>query len=520
MPEYIRALIYLMILTLPVLFVAKKIAVPLVEEAEFNLWRNCWLAATWITFLSSSFFVFSLGMVALSIYIHRNSKNPILLYIILMFVAPCVPIGVGVPGLFNRIIDMDPPKLLALSLLMPVALQLARNPENRVVRPPDICIIIFYIFISMLALRHGDFNTILRILPSYFFDIMLPYFVFSRSLRNGLDVNRMLLAFVVASMPLAAIGVFEIWKSWRVYYVVILQWDFFLITSYLFRDGMLRAATTSVEAIAFGFMCMTGAGCLLAIRAEKALNAWRHVALAILVAGLLSSVSRGPWVGFAICVLVILLANLRTAMKLFFTALPGFVVLLLAHPPFIDRFVNLLPFVGSADKGSETYRSMLMESSLIVIGRYPLFGSDTFLKEPEMQRMIQGQGLIDIVNSYLQIALSYGVIGLFLFVMFTVILGVGLASLYLRSKTTVLNYPAVLGLLTGILVTIATTSSVSVIPYIYWSFFGLCSAMLTLGPSVGWRSSPATPARAVGGGEPVSMGVMPQARKMRVLGPG
>ncbi len=520
MPEYVRALMYVMILSVPVFFVAKKIAVPLIEETEFNLWRNCWLVATCITFLSRSFFDFAIAMIVMSIYIHRNSKQPILLYIILMFVAPCVPIGFGIPGVFNRIIDLDPPRLLALLLLMPVALQLSRNPENRAVRLPDVFILLFYTFISLLALRHGDINTILRILPGYFIDIMLPYFVFSRSLRNGLDVNRMLLAFAVAAMPLAAIGVFEIWRSWRIYFGVIVQWDFFLITGYLFRDGLLRAAATSVEAIAFGFMCMTGAGCLLAIRAEKSLNAWRHVALAILVGGLLSSVSRGPWVGLAICVLVIFLANPRMAMKLGFTALPGLVVLLIVHPPFMDRFINLLPFVGSADKGSETYRSMLMENSLIVVGRYPLFGSDTFLNEPEMQRMIQGQGLIDIVNSYLQIALSYGVIGLFLFVMFTVILGIGLARLYLRSKTTVLNYPAVLGLLTGMLVTIATTSSVSVIPYIYWSFFGLCSAMLTLSPSVGWRSSPAAPARAVGGGEPVGMGVMPQARKMRVLGPG
>ncbi|WP_117190450.1 O-antigen ligase family protein [Rhizobium terrae] len=519
MPEYFRALVYILIISIPVFYVAKKIAVPLIDEVEFRLWRNCWLAATCVTFLSRSFFDFAAALTLMSIYIHRNSKQPLFLYVILMFVAPCVPVGVGIPGIFNRIIDLDPPRLMAILILIPMAIRLWREPERRNMQFADVFILVFFLFISILSLRLGDMNSILRVVPGYFLDIVLPYYVFSRSLRSGLDINRSLLAFVFAAMPLAAIGVFEIWRNWRVYYVVVQEWDVVLITAYLFRDGLLRAATTSVEAIAFGFLCMTGAGCLLALRTPKPLGVWRYLAHGILLAGLLSSVSRGPWLGFAICVVVILLANPRPSLKLLCWLSPGLIAVIVVHPPFIDRFMDLLPFVGSADKGSETYRSALLENSLVVIDRYPLFGSETFLREPEMLRMIQGQGIVDVVNTYLQIALHYGLLGLFLFLMFFAVVAARLSVLSLRSKTAMINYPGLLGLLIGMLFTIATTSSVSIIPYIYWPFSGLCAALAAGGAGMEWSGA----AKDGGGIRKLGLGAVvgsPERRKMRILNSG
>lgn len=418
MPEFLRSLAYVLVVSVPVFYIGGKIALPIIGAAEFRLWRNCWLLATIITFLSRGFFDFAVALALLTVYIHRYSRQPALLYIVLMFVAPCVSVPAGIPGIFNKILDLDPPRWLAITILLPVAIRLWRDRGNREFKGLDVLVIAFLAYSSLLSVRLGDFNSILRVLAGNFVDICLPYFVFSRAIRSGLDMNKALLAFVIGVIPLSAIGVLEIWKSWRIYYVVVQEWDVFLITAYLFRDGLLRASTTSIEAIAFGFVCMTGAGCLLALRNPVSLGIWRYVALTVLVLGLLSSVSRGPWLGFALCVLFLSITSPKRSFKLALAGLPGLVALLFLHPPFLDRFINLLPFVGSADKGSETYRSSLFEQSLIVIDRYPLFGSDSFLKEPEMQAMIQGQGIIDIVNTYLQIALYYGLIGLFLFTLY------------------------------------------------------------------------------------------------------
>ena len=96
-----------------------------------------------------------------------------------------------------------------------------------------------------------------------------------------------------------------------------------------------------------------------------------------------------------------------------------------------------------------------------------------------MQRMIQGQGIIDVVNSYLQIALEFGLVGLFLFVIFFLTLG---ASLFTRAASPTshepsINYAGLFALLVAMLFTIVTVSSVSVIPSIYWAFAGICAAL-------------------------------------------
>ncbi len=241
----------------------------------------------------------------------------------------------------------------------------------------------------------------------------------------------------------------------------------------------------------------------------------------MLIIGLLSSVSRGPWLGFALCVVVLMMTNLRSSSKLLVGVIPGVVSLIFLHPPFIDRFTNLLPFVGSADKGSETYRSRLFENSIIVIERYPLFGSDTFVREPEMQTMIQGQGIVDVVNTYLQISLHYGLIGLLLFVMFFGLLGIKLGLLFWTSKSDIVSYEGVLALLAAMLFTIATTSSVSIIPYIYWPFSGLCAALLARGPGLEWDVSQKVRARMKSLGTGMAHPTIPSpagAQKMRVLG--
>lgn len=519
MPEHIRALFYILILAMPAFFVAGRLAIPLVGAREFALWRNTWIVATCLVFLTTNFLIFAALLTLVIFFVRKKVDQPLHLYIILMFAAPCVSAGVGVPGLFNRLIDLNLPRVLALVILLPIAIKLWSQPETRRIRGIDVPVIGFCLMLCLLALRHGDFNSVFRVVPSYVLDILLSYFVFSRSIRSGDALNRCLVAFVVAAMPLALVGIFEYLRDWRVYYVVVLRWDLTLISPYVFRDGSLRAAATAVEPIAFGFLCMVGASALIAVRSAKTGVLWWWMAMAMLVGGLFASLSRGPWLGFALCAVVVILANPKTVIKLCLLAVPIAAVMQQIGPvAMVDRFINLLPFVGHADEGSEAYRSELLDNALLVIGHNPLFGSQDFLSAPELQIMIQGQGIIDIVNSYIQIALEYGLVSLALFVAFFGAILANLAYLSLTDRRAHVGYHTVLGLMLGILFTIATTSSVSIIPHIYWAMSGLSVAAIGMARARSFNAPVATAIqRHSETPDPISP---PAVAAMRVLGRG
>jgi O-antigen ligase len=222
---------------------------------------------------------------------------------------------------------------------------------------------------------------------------------------------------------------------------------------------------------------------VLAQRQSIGSRRYSRIALAILGAGLIATLSRGPRVGALILVMVYMVTGPMAVANLARFAVLGAIVLLaLLLTPVGSGLFDLLPFVGSVDAGSVTYRQQLFAAALVVIERNPWFGSGDFRLEPEMQELIQGQHIIDVVNTYLEIALNFGLIGLGLFASFFASVLVGLWRVrkfqVLQNMGLDAYMRASMATLVAILVTIGTVSSVDYIPYVYWSFAGICVALV------------------------------------------
>jgi len=208
----------------------------------------------------------------------------------------------------------------------------------------------------------------------------------------------------------------------------------------------------------------------------------RIALISILSVGLLTPLSRGPWLGTGIILAVFLLTGPNPVgglLKFATTGAAGIFLLLLT--PVGGRVIDLLPYVGSEESTvTASYREKLLENSWIVIQRNPLLGSVNYLQTPEMQEMIQGQGIIDIVNTYLSVALEYGFVGLGLFGLFFAAVLVRLARAFRAlpeaDSELRLMARALFATLCGLLATIFTVSSVGQIPYLYWIVAGLCVA--------------------------------------------
>src|SRR5687768_5411130 len=177
---------------------------------------------------------------------------------------------------------------------------------------------------------------------------------------------------------------------------------------------------------------------------------------------LLVYVATGPGAG-------VRLAGLALLGGALFAALLG--------SPTGQRVIDYLPFVGSIDAENVTYRQRIVEVSMEVLAQNPLFGAYDFLQLPLMQQLRQGQGIIDIVNTYLGVALESGIAGLALFCAFFIAVAAatlrGMRRIQDRGHELHALGRALLATLLGILVIISTTSSISVVPVIYWCFAGI-----------------------------------------------
>ena len=200
--------------------------------------------------------------------------------------------------------------------------------------------------------------------------------------------------------------------------------------------------------------------------------------MALLAVGLIAPLSRGPWVGAAVLIVVFIATGRYAARRLMSLALAAtLAIAVLAIMPGGEKVINLLPFTGSTESENIDYRERLINNSMIVIQRNPWLGSVDFLKTPEMEAMRQGQGIIDIVNSYIRVALEIGFVGLGLFVAFfaLVLRGIyrAMHSIPDRDSEEYLLGRVLLATLLAILVIIFTVSSITVIPIMYWSVAAL-----------------------------------------------
>lgn len=481
MPEIYRAFLYVLIVSLPALWIARKALRPTVGDKEIGVWIKAWLFTTAAVFLSGGLLVFSLLIAALAIYVHRASEAPYRLFAVLLLTAPALGANVAIPGLIASLIELTPGRLLALAFLVPTAIRLRRSPQPKpALALADKLMVALALLLVVLSARYGSPTYLLRAVAVIALDIALPYYVFSRAVGSLPEVRATLSAFVFAALPFAVAGALEFVRGWRLYSSVASDWNLILVQAYLFRDGMLRAAITAIEPIAFGFVCMVALGFLFALRSKMPgrLASWGAFGLAAL--GLAVSLSRGPWLG-AVALTVIFAALMRPnpAQIVKAASLIALLAVPLMFTPAGERVFRLLPFVGSVDNANEDYRSQLIDISITIVSRNPFFGDAFYRQAPELAQMVQGQGIVDIVNTYVALALEYGLVGLALFLAVFFSIGVGLVRAGRRATgPDAALFCALAATLAAIGLTIATVSSVSVIPYIYWAVAGVGVAAL------------------------------------------
>ena len=453
-----------------------------IKRADYIRRRNLWLGITVAVFLANDYWVYIIVVAMLLAYASLKDKSKVALFFFVLFAVPLIPNEIRGFGSANLLFAVDYAKLLGLVVLFPAIFSIRQEAERASFgrMATDKFLIGYLIIQYALILKVDSATNAFRVGIFYpFLGVFLPYFIASRTLNTLEKFREAMMSFVIATLLLSAIAVFEFLKHWLLYKQLEVSFEVdWSINKHLLRAGDLRATASTGQPIALGFAITVGIGFLLFFKPFIPNRGSWQLGMLLLLAGLMATLSRGPWVGAAVLLFVLLMTEANPVRKLAKAmVIVGVLLLLGLASPMGGKIMNFLPWVGNLDQENVAYREALLEKTIVLIMKNPFFGSRHFILDSEMQDLALGSGFVDIVNTYARVAMSNGLLGLVFFIgcLFTVITGVFTTMRGSKNKNDEIYRlgQILLSALISIAFMISTVSSVTVIPLIYWSVIGM-----------------------------------------------
>lgn len=490
MPTHIRALIVILVLAGAVLWLAYR---PTTESAiapqDYRRRAGVWLALTVLAFVTHQYWFYAFLTVPLLYLAGRKDANPLAMLFFVLYAIPPFPADVPSMGGLGNLLTLDHLRWLSIVVLFPLFMAIR---QERGVAPfgstaVDKAVLAYLLLWVVLQAMETSATNMVRVLLALFLDIFLPYYVASRALRNIAQFRDVTMSLLVAAVILGLTASFEIARSWLLYNGLgeIMGLPYWGMGNYTDREGgFLRAISTAGHPISLGYLLVVGMAMLPFLRSSITSPRMRALCWLVLLAGLIASMSRGPWVGGAVMLLVVLFTGPQVGSNLARAGLAAIVVVPLSlMTPQGLAVLDYLPWIGTAGSQTVEFRERLFDTSVQVLMHFPVFGSLTFLDHPDMQVMRGGDGIIDMVNTYLSVALSTGFVGLTFFVMPFLLVGLGIVRTLVQLKDRKDSDEYLLGrtllaAIVGIMVTIGTTSSVNAIAITYYLVIGMGAAYL------------------------------------------
>jgi hypothetical protein len=311
---------------------------------------------------------------------------------------------------------------LALGALLALALKGGRKVHRRLSSDAPAAAILLLILIA--TARETAATNWLRQAVYVSVALAAPYFVVTRSITSAESLRKLLLWLVAACSMLSVIALYESITYWPLYREA---GDLLGLKGsglFLLRSGFMRASGPLNNSITLGFALVLGFAAAL-VSARSFPNRAKHLGVvALICVGLLAPQSRSAWLGAAIVLVLIHLYRFggRRSGAL---AIAGGLAASAAY---------LATGSSGDDDAAVTveYRNRLFARGMEEFWKNPLLGDGTNDVMGRLGDLVQGQGIVDFVNTYLYFGLFTGAIGTAVFIL---ALGIPAALLWLaRSR--------------------------------------------------------------------------------------
>lgn len=303
------------------------------------------------------------------------------------------------------------------ALALGAAAAIFRHPSKGKCRTEwDVAALAVVIVIAVAEARGTSASHHIRSIVEVMMDLGLPYYIASRGLRTGDDLRSAMLWLGAAGLVVGAILMFEFQRNWPIYNGLYPGYDLNTLILVKMRAGMLRAGGPFVEPTSAAMLL---AICTLALYLSREYfrTRWHYfLILTVAIAGLVAPQSRGAWTG--LCLAIAIADGLRgryaaLAAKVFVVGGLAASLFLAAHlSPVLSEMLGL----SGGSRDTSDYRRLLLDRGWEEFMKNPLFGYAMPDLQMRLVDLVQGEGIIDFVNTYIWIMLISGIGGLFVFV--------------------------------------------------------------------------------------------------------
>lgn len=393
------------------------------KEQDMRPHAFAWGAFTVVVFVFQSFYVIIPFLLLLKIiYLKNDVEKNIAAYLVLFTAFPYTYVFPLVSGL--NLLDFRMQGAMALIFFLPLVFKILVEEEFKVRK-------IDYAFLAIIIVfAAGNFR------PSYefeftypqairdtfalFTDVFLPYFVISRGIRNWDTFYRVMVAMVFGGFIVAFFSYIEVLLEWKPHVDVALAMGILPPGEafYEWRGGFLRAAATLTGPITLGFYLTVHLAMFLAVAKINRLSWIIRILLILLVLpAVYWTGSRGAFLGVIMLFVAYAVFGMRPQVRrmLFIPLfLIGFVSVFV-YESFKPPAAEHVSFKEVDSHGTFEYRALLLKTSLEVIPDHLWFGTRLYKRDPRMQKLVQGMGIIDMVNGYVHLAIEWGLVALLLF---------------------------------------------------------------------------------------------------------